>query len=95
MGGSARTAVVPVNMVNVETDTVGDDQFSPGVGWHVLLYRRNCDNMTYWERLELLVGHSDSSEDCGCGPPGDFDLYDPRDYEVEIMKNDAEEAEGY
>ena len=53
MGGSAQTAVVPVKMVNVQTDTAGDDQFSPGVGWHVPLDQQNCD-MTYWERLELL-----------------------------------------
>ena len=49
--GSARTAVVPVNMVNVQTDTVGDDRFSPGVGCRVPLGRRNCDDMTYWDDM--------------------------------------------
>ena len=49
--------------------------------------------MTYWERLELLGDDTDSSQDCGCGPPGDF--YDPRDYESGWERNDAEEAEGY
>ena len=83
VGGSAHTAVVPVNMVNVQTDTVGDDRFSPGVGCRVPLDWQNCedmtywDDMTYWERLELLGDDSDSSEDCRCGPPGDFDFYDP------------------
>ena len=48
--------------------------------------------MTYWERLELLGDDSDSSEDYGCGPPGDFDFYDPRDYETGWERNNAEEA---
>ena len=62
VGGSTWTAVVPVNMVNVQTDTVGDHRFSPGVGCRVPLDRRNCDEMTYWddmthwERLELRGG---------------------------------------
>ena len=40
VGGSAQTAVVPVNMVNVQTGTVGDDWFSPGVGCRVPLGRK-------------------------------------------------------
>ena len=47
------------------------------------------------ERPELLGNYSDSSEDCGCSPPGDFDFYDHRDYEEEWERNFAEEAEGY
>ena len=46
--GSARTAV-PVNMVNVQTNTVGDDRFSPGVGCCVPLDRHDCVDMT-WEK---------------------------------------------
>ena len=64
-------------MVNVQTDTAGDDQFSPGVGWHVLLDQQNCDDMTYWERLELLGDGSDR-QDGGRGPPDDFDFVTPR-----------------
>ena len=30
-----------------------------------------------------------------CGPPGDFDFNDPRDYEAGWERIDAEEAEGY
>ena len=75
VGGSARTTVVPVNMVNVQTDTVGNDWFSLGVGCRVPLYRHNYDDMTYWD-------DSDSSEDCGCGPPSEFDFYYPRNYEA-------------
>ena len=68
------------------TDTVWDDRFSPDFGCRVPLDWQKCDDMThwddmtYWECLELLDDDSDSSEDCGCGPPGDFDLYDLRDY---------------
>ena len=57
-------------MVNVQTDTVGDDRFSPGVGCRVPLDQQNYDDMTHWD-------DSDSSEDCGCGPPGEFYFYDP------------------
>ena len=73
-----RTAVVPVNMVNVQTNTVGEDRFSPGVGCRVPLDRQDYVDMTYGEHLELMEVDSDSSEDCGCGPLGDFDFYDPR-----------------
>ena len=52
------------------------------------------DDMTYWERLELLGDDSESSEDCGCGPPGDFDFYDPRDYEAGWERNKADEVIG-
>ena len=31
--GSARTAVVLMNMVNIQRNTVGDDRFSPGFVW--------------------------------------------------------------
>ena len=87
MVGSAWTTVVPVNMVNVQTDTFGDDRFSPGVGCRVPLVRWNWDDMACWERPELLGDDSDSSEDC--------DFYDPRDYEEEWERNFAEEAAGY
>ena len=93
VGGSAWTTVVPVNMVNVQTDTVGDYRFSPGVGCRIPLVRQNWDDMAYWERPELLGNDSDSSEVCGCSPPGDF--YDPRDYEEEWERNFVEEADGY
>ena len=53
--------MVPVNMVNVQSDNFGDDRFSPGVGC--------CTDMAYRERPEFLGNDSDSSEDCGCGPP--------------------------
>ena len=32
VGGSVWTAIVLVNMVNMQIDNVGDDQFSPGIG---------------------------------------------------------------
>ena len=57
VGRSAWTAVVPVNMVNIQIDNVGDDRFSPGVGC--------CADMAYRERSELMGSDSDSSEDCG------------------------------
>ena len=75
VGGSAWTAVVPVNMVNVQIDNVGDDRFSPGVGC--------CADMAYLERSELMGSDSDSSEDCGCSPPGDVDFDYLREYEAE------------
>ena len=58
VGGSTWTAVVPVNMVNIQTDNFGDNRFSPGVGC--------CVDMAYRERPEFLGNDSDSSEDCGC-----------------------------
>ena len=51
--------------------------------------------MTYWECLEILGDDSDSSEECRRNPPGDLNLYDPRDYEEGWERNDAEEAEAY
>ena len=75
VGRSAWTAVVPVNMVNIQIDNVGDDRFSPGVGC--------CAAMAYRERSELMGSDSDSSEDCGCRPPGDVDFDDLREYEAE------------
>ena len=71
VGGSTWTALVPVNMVNIQTDNFGDDRFSPGVGCHV--------DMAYREHPEFLGNDSDSSEDCGCGPLGDVDFYDFRE----------------
>ena len=82
VGGSARTTVVLVNMVNAQT--VGDDRISPGVGCRSLLDRQDCVDMTYEQYHELLEDDSDSSED--------FDLYDPRDYETEWERSSAEEA---
>ena len=75
VGGSAWTAVVPVNMVNIQIDYVGDDRFSPGVGC--------CAEMAYREQSELMGSDSVSSEDCGCGPPGDVTFDDLRGYEAE------------
>ena len=54
VGGSTWTAVVPVNMVNIQTDNFGDDQFSPGVGC--------CADMAYREMIVIVlrtvgVGH--------------------------------------
>ena len=71
-----------MNMVNVHTNTVGDDRFSPGVGCCVLLDQQDCVDMTCEECRELLEEGSDSSENCGYGPLGDLDYYDPRDYET-------------
>ena len=88
VGMSARTTVVTVNMVNVQTDTVGNDWFSLGVGCRVPLYRHNYDDMTYWD-------DSDSSEDCGCSPPSEFDFYYPRTYEAGWERMYTEKAEGY
>ena len=82
VGGSARTAVVPVNMVNVQTNTVGDDRFSPGVGWGVPLVRQDCVDMTCEEYRELLEEDSDSSENCGYDTLSVLNYYDPRDYET-------------
>ena len=62
-------------MVNIQTDNLGDDRFSPGVGC--------CADMAYQERPEFLGNDSDSSEDCGCRPPGDIDFYDLREFEAE------------
>ena len=53
--GSAQTAVVPVNMVNVQTNTVGEDRFSPGVGYCVPLDRQDCVDMT-WETYREASG---------------------------------------
>ena len=39
-------------------------------------------DVTCVEYRELLGEDSDSSENCGCGPLGDLDCYDPRDYET-------------
>ena len=86
MGGSAWISVAPVNMENVQTDTVGDDDFSPGDGCRVPLDRQNYEDMTYWD-------DSDSSEDCGYDQPGEFDFCDPRDYEEEWERDFAEEWE--
>ena len=88
VGESARTAVVPVNMVNVQTDTVGDNRFSPGVGCRVPLGLQNYDDMTY-------LDDSDCSEDCGYGLPGEFELYDPRDYEAGWERMYADETNDY
>ena len=54
VGGSTWTAVVLVNMVNIQTDNFGDDRFSPVVGC--------CADMAYRERPEFLGNDSDSSE---------------------------------
>ena len=75
VGGSTWTAVVPVNMVNIQTDNVGDDRFSPGV--------RCCADMAYRERSENMGSDSDSSADCGSRPPGDVDFDYHREYEAE------------
>ena len=51
-------------------------------------------DMAYRERPEFLGNDSDSSEDCGCGPPGDVDIYDFREYEEECDWYFAEGTEG-
>ena len=86
VGGSAWTDVVPVNMVNVQIDNVGDDRFTPGVGC--------CADMAYRERSEVMGSDSDSSEDCGCRPPGDVDFDDFREYEAECNWYITEGDEG-
>ena len=92
VGGSARTAVVLMNMVNIQMNTVGDDRFSPGVGGCGPLDRQDCVDMTCEEYRELLEEDSDSSEDCGCDPLGDSDCYDLRNDETEWERSSAEKA---
>ena len=90
VGGSAWTAVVPVNMVNI---LIILGMIGYLLAPDVAFYWFNGIDMAYWERPELLGNDSDSSEDCGCSPPGDFDFYDHRDYEEEWERNFAEEWE--
>ena len=73
--GRSMWTAVPVNMVTIQIDNVGDDRFSPGVGC--------CADMAHREHSELIGSDSDSSEDCGCRPPSYVDFDDLREYEAE------------
>ena len=53
------------------------------------------DDMSYWERLEVLGDDSYGYDDDLNGQAGYFDYYDPRDYEEWCDWNDADAAEGY
>ena len=51
-----RPDAVPVVMVHMPTDVLGDDRFSPGVACCVPLDRRSCvdsHGKEHWERLEF------------------------------------------
>ena len=54
-------------MVNVQTNVIGDDRFSPGVGYCVPLDRQNCIDLSGKEHREFLENDWDSSVTCGYG----------------------------
>ena len=74
----ARPDVVPVVMVDVQTNVIGDDRFSPGVGCCVPLNQQNCIDSSGKEHRELLENDWDSSITCGYGSLDALDYYDPR-----------------
>ena len=53
------------------------------------------EDMTYWERLDILGDDIYDNADGGCDNPGDFDYDDPWDYEEWCDWNDTETVEGY
>ena len=53
------------------------------------------DDMSYWDRLEVLGDDSYGYDDDLSGHAGYFDYDDPRDYEEWCDWNDAVAAEGY
>ena len=53
------------------------------------------EDMTYWERRDILGDDSYDYTDGVCDHPGDFDYDDPRDYEEWCDWNDTELVEGY
>ena len=53
------------------------------------------EDMTYWERRDILGDDSYDYADGVCDHPGDFDYDDPRDYEEWCDWNDTEMVEGY
>ena len=53
------------------------------------------EDMSYWERLDVLGDDSYGYEDGLSGQAGYFDYDDPRDYEEWCDWNDADAAEGY
>ena len=54
-----------------------------------------AEDMSYWERLEVLGDDSYGYEDGLSGQPSYFDYDDPHDYEEWCDWNDADAAEGY
>ena len=76
--GLAQPDVVPVVMVNVRTNVIWDDRFSPGVGYCIPLDRPNCIDFAEKEHRELLENDWDSSLTCGYGSLDALDCCDLR-----------------
>ena len=65
-------------IVSVQTNVIGDDRFSPGVGCCVPLNQQNCIDSSGKEHRELLENDWDSSVTCIYGSLDVLNYYDPR-----------------
>ena len=87
-------------MVNVQTGTVCGDRYSPGVlcrdafgmGDAPSPWCPITDDMTYWERRELLGDDSYGYEDGMRSSPTDFYYDDPRDNKEWCERDGADAA---